>query len=282
MSTKLLEKEDPGRSATHKVIPLEEHIIEIVCDAGEGAQKSGNALAHTSAKMGNSLWTVEIIPAEIQPPPHSVGSTSGLRLRLGSKEITNGGNLTNLVFAFNEMSLLSRIHAGTIADDAIIVIDDYWEDYNSPIIPKQYKEILDSQTERGCKIIKIPLTTETEKIVDDARRGKNMFAAGFIAFLYSRDMEILKEVVAHTFQGKAENIIQNNLLLLEAGYEYASRNLDYRYTIDSPPLDRKMVAMNGNQAIALGAIAAGFELCSMYPITPATSASHYLLSLIHI
>jgi len=34
--------------------------------------------------------------------------------------------------------------------------------------------------------------------------------------------------------------------------------------------------MNGNQALALGAINAGFEMCSMYPITPATSVSHYL------
>ena len=36
--------------------------------------------------------------------------------------------------------------------------------------------------------------------------------------------------------------------------------------------------MNGNQAIGLGAMAAGFELCAMYPITPATSASHFLAS----
>jgi 2-oxoglutarate ferredoxin oxidoreductase subunit alpha len=37
-----------------------------------------------------------------------------------------------------------------------------------------------------------------------------------------------------------------------------------------------MVVMNGNQAIGLGAMAAGIEVCSMYPITPATSASHFL------
>ena len=39
-----------------------------------------------------------------------------------------------------------------------------------------------------------------------------------------------------------------------------------------------MVMMNGNQAMALGAMAAGIEVCSMYPITPATSASHFLAS----
>ena len=34
--------------------------------------------------------------------------------------------------------------------------------------------------------------------------------------------------------------------------------------------------MNGNEALGMGAIASGMELCAMYPITPATSVSHYL------
>ncbi|HSM62148.1 MAG TPA: hypothetical protein VK849_15175, partial [Longimicrobiales bacterium] len=37
-----------------------------------------------------------------------------------------------------------------------------------------------------------------------------------------------------------------------------------------------MVVMNGNEAVALGAVAAGLELAAMYPITPATSVSHML------
>jgi 2-oxoglutarate ferredoxin oxidoreductase subunit alpha len=42
------------------------------------------------------------------------------------------------------------------------------------------------------------------------------------------------------------------------------------------PSDQKKVVMNGNQAVALGIMAAGIEVCAMYPITPATSVSHYL------
>ena len=42
-----------------------EHTVEIVSDAGEGAQKCGQIFAAVSAKMGNGIWTVEIIPAEI-------------------------------------------------------------------------------------------------------------------------------------------------------------------------------------------------------------------------
>ena len=36
------------------------------------------------------------------------------------------------------------------------------------------------------------------------------------------------------------------------------------------------IVVNGNTALALGVLASGMDICAMYPITPATSASHYL------
>ena len=50
---------------------LSEAIVEIVSDSGEGAQKCGQSLGAISAQMGHGVWTVEIIPAEIQPPARS-------------------------------------------------------------------------------------------------------------------------------------------------------------------------------------------------------------------
>jgi len=47
-----------------------------------------------------------------------------------------------------------------------------------------------------------------------------------------------------------------------------------------PPWERDsnepLIVTNGNQAMGLGVMASGMDLVSMYPITPATSASHYL------
>ena len=63
--------------------------MEIVSDSGEGAQKCGQIFAAVSAKMGNGVWTVEIIPAEIQPPPRIPEGASGNRIRLGER--TSGG-----------------------------------------------------------------------------------------------------------------------------------------------------------------------------------------------
>ena len=63
--------------------------------------------------MGNGVWTVEIIPAEIRPPARSVAGASGNRIRLGARRVTNGGDETDLVVAFNEQVLLGRVAPGT-------------------------------------------------------------------------------------------------------------------------------------------------------------------------
>src|SRR5438067_486061 len=74
---------------------LEQHVVEIISDSGEGAQRWGQALGAIAARTGLGVWTVEIIPAEIRPPARSVAGASGNRIRLGARRITNGGDLTD-------------------------------------------------------------------------------------------------------------------------------------------------------------------------------------------
>jgi 2-oxoglutarate ferredoxin oxidoreductase subunit alpha len=257
-------------------IKLPEHIIEIVSDSGEGAQKAAVTFAEASAKMGNGLWTVELIPSEIQPPPHTSGATSGNRIRLSDKPVTNAGDYTNLVVAFNEMALLSRIEAAALADDVVVLIDSIWANHEDADIRKQYKEILDGIREKGGTVYEVPMEEETLQVVEDPYRGKNMWCVGLLAFLYKRDMELLKEIVAKTFRKKSEEVLEQNIALLKRGCAWGERNLDFQYVIDVFATKVPQVVMNGNTAIALGTIAAGFKICSMYPITPATSASHAL------
>ena len=90
-------------------VTIGEHICEIVSDSGEGAQKCGQIMGLVSGKMGNGVWTVEIIPAEIQPPARERQGASGIRVRMGSKYMTNMGDEADIVVAFNEQVLYSRI-----------------------------------------------------------------------------------------------------------------------------------------------------------------------------
>ena len=258
-------------------IRLPEHTVEIVSDAGEGAQKAAIAFAQLCAKAGNGLWTVEIIPSEIRPPPHTTGSASGNRIRLAERSrVTNAGNRANVVLAFNEMALLSRLQADSLADDVLVLIDDQWATHEMEQYQRSYREVLDRFRSGPAKIIELPLEKETLRHVEDAQRGKNMFAVGLLCALYSKDSSLLDEVIHGIFKGKSKDVIEVAQKLAAAGHQYGMAHFEECFEVLPSPSDVPKVAMNGNTALALGAISAGFELCSMYPITPATSASHAL------
>jgi 2-oxoglutarate ferredoxin oxidoreductase subunit alpha len=258
-----------------RVERVSEHTVEIVSDSGEGAQKCGQIFGAVSAKMGNGVWTVEIIPAEIQPPARSAPGGSGNRVRLGAATVTNGGDEADLVVAFNEQVLLGRHRLGQIADDARILLDDVWSRHDDPDVRRQWDDAMRELSEKRYRIVPVPLEEETAKRVENPRRGKNMFALGILSWIYGRDLARVREQVAHQFRGKKDATAQN-VSLLEAGHAWAAEHLDFRVDVPCTPPTRPMVVTNGNEAIGVGAIASGMDLCAMYPITPATSVSHYL------
>ncbi|MBI2962147.1 MAG: 2-oxoacid:acceptor oxidoreductase subunit alpha [Deltaproteobacteria bacterium] len=252
------------------------HTLEVVSDSGEGAQRCAQIFGTVSAKMGNGIWTVEIIPAEIQPPPRHPTSASGNRVRIGTGAVTNWGDAADLIVAFNEQALLQRFRLGALADDAIILIEDMWATHADPQIRNAWDDAMEELGGRSFRFINVPMEEQCLTIVDNARLGKNMFALGLLTCIYGRDLDLVRDAIAQGFLKKAKSALQTNLDLFELGHRWAEQHIDFRIAVPAVKPDRAMVAMNGNQAIALGSIAAGMELCAMYPITPATSASHYL------
>ena len=272
MSTTL----DPTSLGRRDAVTLSEHIVEVISDSGEGAQRCGQSLAAIAAKMGNGIWTVEIIPAEIQPPARSVAGASGNRIRIGSKEVTNGGDEVDLVVAFNEQVLIGRVLAGELRPGATVLLESMWREHRDPGIAMSYAGTVDDLRARGFRVLEIPMDSECRRLVPDPRRGKNMFVLGMLCDIYSFDLERAREQVALTFGKKDARVIAANVKLLEAGREWAETNLDFKYEIPTMTVAEPQVVMTGNAALALGVLASGMEICAMYPITPATSASHYL------
>ena len=127
-------------ASTKPALDLPEHIVEVISDSGEGAQRCGQSLAAIAARSGNGIWTVEIIPAEIQPPARSVAGASGIRIRMGAGRITNGGDQTDLVMAFNEQVLLGRVRAGELKPGATIMLESIWREHKDPKIVASYLE----------------------------------------------------------------------------------------------------------------------------------------------
>jgi len=261
-----------------KEIP--EHTVEIITNSGEGAQKCAQIFGQTCAKMGNGVWTVEIIPAEIEPPHHTVTSTSGNIIRFGTDKVTNWGDQSKLAIAFNEQVLLSRHRLDSLDDNCIILQESMWENHEDEFIRTQYAEAMEEMSSKNYRFISVPIEEEALKIVDNPSHGKNMFALGMLAEIYQRDLSIIEKQIAHIFRFKSQKVVDLNIELVKSGMAWARKNLDFQFHIRSVPAEEERLVMNGNQACALGAIAAGMELCAMYPITPATSVSHELAEII--
>jgi 2-oxoglutarate/2-oxoacid ferredoxin oxidoreductase subunit alpha len=262
--------------AAKTVTELKEHIVEVISDSGEGAQRCGQSLGSIAARMGIGIWTVEIIPAEIRPPARSVAGASGNRIRLGAGRVTNGGDLTNLVVAFNEQALLGRVRAGELAPGCTILLESMWREHRDPAIKESYEKAVASLRSAKYNVIEIPMGRECNAVVPNAEKGKNMFALGMLCSIYSLELALAREQIALTFGKKAQAVIDSNVKLLDAGYRWGEKNLEFKYRIPAVRPKEPQVVVNGNTALALGVLASGMEICAMYPITPATSASHYL------
>lgn len=111
------------------------------------------------------------------------------------------------------------------------------------------------------KLVKVPLT----KIAAEVKNPKTAGAAAAGAFLkvFGQTMDLVKEIFLEKFE---KETAAANFEAFRKGYEYAEE----RFHITSSGEDNHIL-INGNAAIALGALAGGVGLYASYPMTPATT-----------
>lgn len=251
------------------------HRFEILMDAGFGAQKAGDILIRTFAKMGKFVFVEPMIPAEISPPPRTLASLSGANIRVGDFPLTNIGNSTDLIVASHEVVLERRLDDQEYSHNCVILLD------------MADKKLHEESYERVCKsLTKVNLTFYPFELTDTAKstisslagKGKNMFYVGLLAAIYNIPKENVKDEIKIIFGKKLkEEILNKNFTLFEEGYDYAKANIDFDIRIeDKNAIQENNILIDGNTALSMGIIDAGYKLYSGYPITPASSIMHTL------
>jgi 2-oxoglutarate ferredoxin oxidoreductase subunit alpha len=205
-----------------------------------------------------------------------VAGASGIRIRIGSERVSNGGDQTDLVVAFNEQVLIGRVQADELKPGATIILESMWRTHRDPAVVASYLKTVEALRRDGFKLAEAPLEERCKQLVSDPRKGKNMFVLGLLCQLYGLDAALAREQIARIFGKKDAKVIASNVALYEAGAAWGEANLEVKYRIPAQRSKQAQIVVNGNTAIALGVMASGMDICAMYPITPATSASHYL------
>jgi len=174
----------------------------------------------------------------------------------------------------------SQVHAIAEPLDVLIALNQESIDLHRKELAEGGVVIFDSEKTKGLEnkgsLFGMPL----DKLAEEKAGNKlmsNTVALGVALDLVGFEEEILDQVLRDHFG--SGDVAASNIKAARAGYEYAQSNfrgdLGRRF---SPTDNSKRMLLNGNEAIALGAIAAGCKFMAAYPMTPVTTIMEYLAS----
>jgi 2-oxoglutarate ferredoxin oxidoreductase subunit alpha len=99
---------------------------------------------------------------------------------------------------------------------------------------------------------------------------RNVAALGVATEVLGLERKVVSGIMEESF-GKQESLMAKNRGALEAGFRWGEKHAAGRLQLPPAKDSPRRVMMNGNEAIALGAAAAGLKFYSFYPMTPSTS-----------
>lgn len=270
---------------------IEEVVIKFAGDSGDGMQLTGTQFTNNTALAGSDLSTFPDFPAEIRAPQGTVPGVSGYQLRFSSNEVFTPGDNCDVLVAMNAAAL--KVNLGSLKKGGIIIANtDGFDVKNLRLAnyPEGVNPIEDEGLAQNYQLYKIDITKLTRESLKDIQMGtkekdraKNMFVLGFVYWLYNRDMDNTITFLKEKF-GKKEEILQSNLLALQAGYNYGDtiEAFTTRYKVEKAKQEPGTYrGITGNTALTYGIIAAGQKsglpiFLGSYPITPASDILHEL------
>ena len=266
---------------------LEKVVVRFSGDSGDGMQLAGNIFSNVSAGVGNQISTFPDYPAEIRAPQGTLSGVSGFQVHIG-KGVHTPGDLADVLVSMNPAALKQNVKFLKPSGVAIVDIDSF----KKADLDKALYKTDNPYEEIGLKaqVVEVPITSMVKAALADSGldlksilRCKNMFALGFICWLFDRPLESALHQLKNKF-AKKPAIFEANAKVMQAGYDYG-HNIHASvstYRIESDNIRPGVYTdVNGNTATAWGLIMASEKsgrplFLGSYPITPATDILHEL------
>ena len=258
---------------------LKDVTILFAGDSGDGMQFTGSQFSQTVAFFGNDLSTLPDFPAEIRAPSGTIAGVSGFQIHFGSREINSPGDSCDVLVAMNAAALKKNLHK--VKQGGILIINSAGFDRKNLALADYEQNPIESLRE-SFTIHEIDITKNTLEALKETSlsqkekdRSKNMFALGFIYWLFSKDVKHTEDYIEKHFSKNSE-IKKANIEVLKAGYKYGE------FAVEKAEMQEGIYrSISGNEAVVLGVLSAaqkaGLELFyGGYPITPASDILHYL------
>jgi len=219
-------------------------------EAGQGVQSIGFLLAKAFARGGYHIFADQDYESRVR------GGHNFFRIRVNDSRVDAIAAQVDMLIALNQDSV--ELHRKELTRNGIIIFDG--------------EKIRGIAADKN--LFNVPLNRLAEENAGH-RIMANSVALGVALGLVNYDSEILENILRIHF-GSGE-IEQSNIKAAHAGYNYAQQNYkgDFNRILKPIGHDKRML-LNGNEAISLGAIAAGCKFMAAYPMTPTSSIMEYL------
>ncbi|UIP00723.1 2-oxoacid:acceptor oxidoreductase subunit alpha [Halobaculum sp. CBA1158] len=224
-------------------------------EAGDGIDSTGKIFAQALSRAGRHVFTSKDFASRIR------GGYTAYKVRTSTEKVRSVVDRLDVLVALTPRTIeenLDELHEGSI-----IIYDG------------ERTTMQDVEIPEGMIGLDVPL----KSLAEDAGGAimANVVALGAACEAADFDIEHLDSSLKKRFSDKGTALVENNKQAARLGQEhvqehYADADLDY----DLDTTDNDYVLLNGDEAIGMGAIAAGCKYYAGYPITPATDVMTYL------
>ncbi|MDY6950533.1 MAG: 2-oxoacid:acceptor oxidoreductase subunit alpha [Thermodesulfobacteriota bacterium] len=207
-------------------------------EAGQGLVTVGQLLAKSLVRSGYSIVVTQSYHSRIR------GGHNTFAIRVGVDEVLAPKEAVDVLVAFNGRTV--ALHEKDLSSDGVVVVDR-------------------ALAADGHVLVEVPF----EALAPE--RFHNIAALGVVGTLLGLAEDLMATVMVDFFGKKKPDLVEKNRHALSAGVGWvANETISGRKL---PPVTQvvRRLMMNGNEAIALGALSAGVRFCSFYPMTPSTS-----------
>ncbi|MDF2533258.1 MAG: pyruvate flavodoxin/ferredoxin oxidoreductase domain protein [Clostridia bacterium] len=168
------------------------------------------------------------------------GGHNFIQVRFGTEPIYSHWPVLDAIIAFDKETV--EFHSDRLKDTGVIICDGALEVKHN-------------------KIIRVPMAQIAAEVKNP--KASASAAAGALLKVFGQNLDLVREIFMEKFEKETAESNYNAFL---KGYEHGEESL-----IISTARKDDSILINGNAAIAMGALAGGVGFYASYPMTPATS-----------
>ncbi len=219
--------------------------------AGQGVATPGDIFAKIFSRRGLHLNAYNAYQSIIR------GGHTFLTIRTGLDKIGTTDGRLDLLIPLNQDTADRHLRLLTAGGACL---------YNADIIKP-------GEAADGVQLCPIPVS----KLADISRNkvAQNTLAIGAALSLMGVGFASLESVLEEQFRKKDRAVIDENVSLARAGYDYATQNFK-PFAWALPLTEARYAVLSGNTAMAMGGAAAGVKFYCAYPMSPATGVLHWM------